>query len=193
MTTAILTGIPGSGKTTVLTKALEMLAEKDISYKHVVYGTVMFEIAKEKGLVANRDEMRKLPVKSQKEVQLEAAGKIGDLGEKENIIVDTHCTVKTPKGFIPGLPSDVLAKINPSLIIIVETDPAKIVARREKDKSRARDEETVEDLALHQNMNRAFSAAYALQSKASLKVVENREGRLDEAAKELAEVLEWSS
>lgn len=193
MVTAILTGIPGSGKTTVLNKALDLLKKKQVSYEHIVYGTVMFEIAKDKGLVANRDEMRKLPVKAQKKIQMDAAKKISDLGEKGNIIVDTHATVNTPNGFIPGLPRHVLEKINPSLILIVETSPDDIVSRRNSDKTRARDAESVDDLALHQNMNRAFAASYALLSKASVKVVENKEGRIEEAAKELAEVLEWNS
>jgi adenylate kinase len=31
----------------------------------------------------------------------------------KNVIVDTHCTVKTPKGYMPGLPAWVLKEIKP--------------------------------------------------------------------------------
>lgn len=188
-----MTGIPGSGKTTVLDKALELLKAREVSYKHVVYGTVMFDIAEKKGFVSERDAMRRLPPETQREIQRKAAKVIGKMGRRGNIIVDTHCTVKTPKGFLPGLPKEVLEDINPSQIIIIETDPAEILARRSGDASRQRDDESEADLRMHQRMNRAFAAAYSLQVNAPLKIVENRQGKLSEAAKKLAEVLDWTS
>lgn len=193
MAAVILTGIPGSGKTTVLGKALELLKERGVSYDHVVYGTVMFELAKERGLVSDRDALRSLPPETQREIQLAAAERIGRMGISGNIIVDTHCTVKTPKGFISGLPKAVLERIKPSQIVLVETDPKEIIARRTGDTSRKRDAESVADLSLHQSLNRSFAAAYALQAGASVTVVENRQGKLSEAAKKLAEVLDWKS
>ena len=67
MKLVVLTGIPGSGSTTVLNKALE-----EVDYLHLNYGDIMTEIALEKGLVENRDELRKLPAETQKEIQKEA-------------------------------------------------------------------------------------------------------------------------
>ena len=46
----VLTGIPGSGSTTVLNKALEQ-----VDYLHLNYGDIMTEIAIEEGIVDDRD------------------------------------------------------------------------------------------------------------------------------------------
>ena len=51
----VLTGIPGSGSTTVLNKALEQ-----VDYLHLNYGDIMTEIAIEEGIVDDRDALRKL-------------------------------------------------------------------------------------------------------------------------------------
>ena len=97
MKLVVLTGIPGSGSTTVLKKTLE-----EVDYLHLNYGDIMTEIAVEKGLVENRDELRKLPADTQKEIQKEAGLRIKEKSESENVIVDTHCTISTPAGFLPG-------------------------------------------------------------------------------------------
>ena len=102
----VVTGIPGVGKTTVMKKAAE-----GMDIKFVTFGTVMVEIAEETGLVKDRDDMRKLTLEQQKNLQINSAEKIANMG---NVILDTHCTVKTPKGYMPGLPEWVIKKINPT-------------------------------------------------------------------------------
>ena len=104
----VLTGIPGSGSTTVLNKALEQ-----VDYLHLNYGDIMTEIAIEEGIVDDRDALRKLPADTQKEIQRKAAIRIKEKSETENVIVDTHCTINTPAGFLPGLPKWVLEGLNP--------------------------------------------------------------------------------
>ena len=84
MKLVVLTGIPGSGSTTVLDKALE-----EVDYLHINYGDVMTEIAIEKGLVEDRDALRKLSPDVQKEIQKLAGIKIKEKSESENVIVDT--------------------------------------------------------------------------------------------------------
>ena len=64
----IVTGIPGVGKTTVMEAAAEKAAAQI-----VVYGSEMFTVASDKGLVEHRDDMRKLDPAIQKEVQMAAA------------------------------------------------------------------------------------------------------------------------
>ena len=51
----VLTGIPGSGSTTLLNKALE-----EVDYVHLNYGDIMTEIAIEEKIVDDRDALRKL-------------------------------------------------------------------------------------------------------------------------------------
>jgi adenylate kinase len=183
---AVIAGIPGAGKTTVVTKALEKVERK---YQLVTYGTVMFEIASARGLVKDRDEMRKLPQDVQKDVQKKAAEKIHDMAKKADVILDTHCTIKTPRGFISGLPLRILEKLEPDLFVLVETDPKEIIMRREGDKSRVRDAETAEDLQVHQDINRMAAASYSVISGAAIGFIQNRQGRLEMAADELAAIL----
>ncbi|HIH61977.1 MAG TPA: AAA family ATPase, partial [Methanobacteriales archaeon] len=91
MKVVVVAGIPGSGSTTVLEHALE-----DLDYINVNYGDVMLEIAQSKGLVEDRDQLRRLSPEKQKKIQKAAAKNIRERSEETNIIVDTHCTIKTP-------------------------------------------------------------------------------------------------
>ncbi len=177
----VVTGIPGVGKTTVMQKAAEGL---DITF--VTFGSVMIDIAKEMKLVKDRDEMRKLSLEQQKELQIKTAEKVGKM---KNVIVDTHCTVKTPKGYMPGLPEWVLKKLNPTAFVIVEADPQEIYNRRAKDTTRNRDPDSVEKIAEHQMMNRAAAMSYATLTGATVKIVFNHDNALDAAVKEAEPVI----
>jgi adenylate kinase len=177
----VVTGIPGVGKTTVMQKAAEGM---DIQF--VTFGTIMIDIAKKLGLVKDRDEMRKLSLDQQKELQIKTAEKVGRM---KNVILDTHCTVKTPKGYMPGLPEWVLKKLKPSAIVIVEADPQEIYNRRAKDATRSRDPDSVEKIAEHQMMNRAAAMSYATLTGATVKIVFNHDDALDAAVKEAEPVL----
>jgi adenylate kinase len=177
----VVTGIPGVGKTTVMKKAAEGM---DITF--VTFGTVMIEIAQEMKLVKDRDEMRKLTLEQQKKLQIKTAERIAKM---KNVILDTHCTVKTPKGYMPGLPEWVVKKINPAAIILVEADPEEIYNRRASDKTRNRDPDTKEQINEHQMMNRAAAMAYAALTGSTVKIVFNHDNAIDEAVKQAAPVL----
>ena len=177
----VVTGIPGVGKTTVMKRAAEGL---DMEF--VTFGTVMIDIAKEMGLVKDRDEMRKLTLEQQKELQIRSAEKVASMG---NVILDTHCTVKTPKGYMPGLPEWVLKKLKPTAIVVVEADPDEIYNRRAKDATRNRDPDSIEQIAEHQQINRAAAMAYATLTGATVKIVYNHDDAIDEAVKQAEPVV----
>ena len=177
----VVTGIPGVGKTTVMKRAAEGL---DMEF--VTFGTVMIDIAKEMGLVKDRDEMRKLTLEQQKELQIRSAEKVASMG---NVILDTHCTVKTPKGYMPGLPEWVLKKLKPTAIVVVEADPDEIYNRRAKDATRNRDPDSIEQIAEHQQINRAAAMAYATLTGATVKIVFNHDDAIDEAVKQAEPVV----
>ncbi|ENO11946.1 archaeal adenylate kinase [Thermoplasmatales archaeon SCGC AB-539-C06] len=181
MGVVVVTGIPGVGKTTVMKEAAEGL---DIQF--VTFGTVMTDIALEMNLVQDRDEMRKLTLDQQKELQIKTAEKVAKMG---NVIVDTHATVKTPKGYMPGLPEWVIKKLNPTVIVLVEADPEEIYNRRLKDITRDRDSDSKEKIAEHQQMNRAAAMAYATLSGATVKIVFNHDNAIEDAVKDAAPVL----
>jgi adenylate kinase len=177
----VVTGIPGVGKTTVMQKAAE-----GMDIKFVTFGTVMFEIAQELKLVKDRDDMRKLTLKQQKDLQIKCAEKVGSM---KNAILDTHCTVKTPKGYMPGLPEWIIKRINPTAIVLVEADPQEIFNRRANDPTRNRDPDTVEQINEHQMMNRSAAMAYAALTGATVKIVFNHDNAIDAAVKQAAPVL----
>ncbi len=180
----VLTGIPGSGSTTVLNKTLE-----EVDYLHLNYGDIMTEIALEKGLVENRDELRKLPAETQKEIQKEAGIRIKEKSESENVIVDTHCTISTPAGFLPGLPKWVLEGLNPDTFILIEANPDEILYRRLNDETRERDVEKASEIQLHQEMNRAASMAYATLTGATVKIIYNHDNHLNSTVKKMVDLL----
>lgn len=184
MKVVVIAGIPGSGSTTVLSNVL-----KELDYMHVNYGDVMLEIAKDDGLVDNRDDLRKLSPDIQKEVQKNAAQSIRDKSEQSNIIVDTHCTINTPSGFLPGLPKWVLDQLKPDMFILLEADGDEILKRRISDTTRNRDSERLKDIELHQEMNRAASMAYAVLTGATVKIIENHDNKLDDAVDEMVKTL----
>ncbi|UCD14746.1 MAG: adenylate kinase [Thermoplasmatales archaeon] len=181
MGVVVVTGIPGVGKTTVMKRAAE-----GVDIQFVTFGTVMIDIAKESGLVKDRDEMRELSLEQQKELQIQTAEKIASM---KNVIVDTHCTVKTPKGYMPGLPEWVVKRLKPTTIVVVEADPEEIYTRRAKDDTRNRDLDSKEKIAEHQQINRAAAMAYSALSGATVKIVSNHDDAIDEAVKEAIPVL----
>lgn len=178
----VVTGIPGVGKTTVMQNAAE-----GMDIKFVTFGTVMEDIAKDLDLIKDRDEMRKLTLEQQKDLQIRSAKKIADMG---NVILDTHCTIKTPKGYLPGLPEWVIKKLNPTAIVVVEADPEEIFNRRANDPTRNRDPDTKEQINEHQMINRAAAMAYAALSGSTVKIVFNHDNAIDAAVKQAAPVLE---
>ena len=177
----VVTGIPGVGKTTVMKKAAE-----GIDIQFVTFGTVMADIATKTGLVKDRDEMRKLTLEQQKELQIKTAEKVASMG---NVILDTHCTVKTPKGYMPGLPEWVIKKLKPTAIVVVEADPEEIFNRRANDPTRNRDPDTKEQIHEHQMINRSAAMAYATLSGSTVKIVFNHDNAIDAAVKQAAPVL----
>lgn len=177
----IVTGIPGVGKTTVMEAAA-----KASDLRIAVYGSVMLEVATAKGLVASRDEMRRLPADTQKAIQREAAKRIAALGD---VIVDTHCSIKTPTGYLPGLPAWVLEELRPSAIVLVEAEPREILRRRQNDPTRKRDEDTLEAIAEHQEVNRRFAAACATLTGATVHTVLNKDGGVEGALAQMMPVL----
>jgi adenylate kinase len=184
MKLVVLTGIPGSGSSTLLGKALD-----SVDYVHLNYGDIMTEIAIKDGLVEDRDSLRKLPAETQKDIQAKAAKEIKARSENDNVIVDTHCTINTPAGFLPGLPIWVLEQLQPDLFILIEANPDEIIYRRLNDDTRERDLQKASEIQLHQEMNRATSMAYATLTGATVKILRNPDNHLDVSVSKLVDVL----
>lgn len=138
----VIVGIPGVGKTTLVTKLVEILKNQNKTVTVVSFGTIMFEEAKKKG-IHDRDELRKLPMEQQQEFQRMAGETISQLNDNV-VIIDTHAFITTPSGFYPGLPEYVLKIIKPANFISVSAKPEEIYNRRMTDETRKRDKITID-------------------------------------------------
>ncbi|MHA2081320.1 MAG: adenylate kinase [Candidatus Thorarchaeota archaeon] len=186
----IVTGIPGVGKTTVINTAVEQVKEKhgeDILI--ITFGTEMYEVATKAGHVKDRDELRKLPTSIQRETQREAGVVIAGKAKSAKVIVDTHNLIQTNNGYLIGLPEWVVTAIKPKTVVLVEADSEKIASRRTGDETRARDAQAVTDIQIHQEMCRAAAVSVGTITGATVRIIRNREGLVEEAASELADTL----
>jgi adenylate kinase len=183
----IITGVPGVGKTTVINEALKNLKTEGVEYQSINFGSFMFEVAKKDNIVRDRDQMRTLDRAVQKRLQQRAAQAIAQVSG--NVLIDTHASVKTPKGYLAGLPEWVLREIMPDIIVLVETDNDQILMRRLTDETRSRDKEGSRSIAEHQEFNRSIAAAYAMMTGCTIKMITNADFLLDRSVSELTDIL----
>jgi adenylate kinase len=179
-------GIPGVGKTTVITRAAEILSQKRKA-TIVTYGTLMFDEAQKMG-VKNRDEMRRLPVEQQKRLQESAAKRIAEMND-DVVIVDTHLFISTGEGYYPGLPMRLLTIMNPTNLVMVAADPQEIADRRKNDPTRLRDEATPQAIKNDLDISKMMLASCSMLTGAPFAIVLNDNGKVDEAAAGIAKIL----
>lgn len=183
---AIVVGIPGVGKTTVITRAADLLSKKR-NATIVTYGTLMFEEAQKLG-VKDRDEMRRLPVEKQRQLQESAARRIAEM-KNDIVIVDTHLFISTDEGYYPGLPMRLITIMNPTNLIMVAADPNQISDRRKNDPTRKRDEASAEAIKNDLDISKMMLASCSVITGAPFAVVLNDDGKVDEAAEGIARIL----
>lgn len=180
----ILMGIPGAGKTTVLTEALKGAQ----GWRVINWGDRMVELAKAQGLVQARDEMRKLPVDKQAKLQEDVADSLAR--EKGKWILDTHCSINTPTGYFPGLPFKLLGRLKVDRFVLVESPVENILRRRSADATRQRDAQPRALLEEQLFVNKALVCAYAAFAAAPISFVSNEDGKLADAAATLRNLLD---
>jgi len=190
----VITGIPGVGKTTVLNLLEEEARKRNVNLMVANYGTYMVNTAVKTGLVGDRDQLRKLPLRDQLQLQVQAAEAIIDdatkkLGNDGFLVIDTHSTVKTVVGYWPGLPSHVLDVFKPDLIVLIEADPEIIWERQRRDATRKRDFGGVEDIKEFIWFARASAVASAVRYASAVSIVENPEGAPEKAVDEILRLL----
>jgi adenylate kinase len=183
---AIIVGIPGVGKTTVITRAAELLNQK---YKTtvVVFGTVMFEEAKKKGL-SSRDEMRRMPVEDQRRLQEMAAQRIANMKD-DIVLIDTHLFINTAEGYYPGLPMRLLNIMKPTNLVMVAADAKEIAGRRKADQTRQRDIVSAENIQKELDISRVMVASCSILTGAPFAIIMNGDGGVEEAAANIATTL----
>ena len=176
----VIVGIPGVGKTSLVTKIAELIKQKNKTVSVHSYGTIMFEEAKKIG-IKNRDELRTLPIEKQKQLQKIAAETISNLSD-DVIFIDTHAFISTKAGFYPGLPNYVIQIIQPTNFIAISASPDEIHDRRMKDGTRDRDPISIEDIKKELAVQDAMLSSCSVFSGSPMKVIFNHEGKIEEAA-----------
>ena len=183
----VIVGIPGVGKTSLVTRIVELLnGEKHCASVHS-YGTVMMNEA-EKTDISDRDNLRHLPVSQQKELQKQAATKISELTD-DVVFIDTHAFISTKEGFYPGLPYHVIQTLEPTHLIAISARPEEIYNRRMKDDSRNRDKISIEAIKKELAVQDAMLSSCSVLSGSPMKVILNNEGKIDEAAQNVIDAI----
>ncbi|MCE4617769.1 MAG: adenylate kinase [Desulfurococcales archaeon] len=190
----VVTGIPGVGKTTVLTLLEEEARKRNVNLMIANYGTYMVNTAIKIGLVDDRDQLRKLPLRNQLELQVKAAESIISdaserLDERGYLIIDTHSVVKTVIGYWPGLPNHVLDVFKPDLIVLIEAQPEVIWERQRRDTTRKRNFGGVEDIKELIWFARSSAMASAVRYASAVAIVENPEGNPDKAVEDILRLM----
>ena len=160
--------------------------------KLVTFGSLMFEAARSLRWVKDRDEMRKMPVEKQKRLQRMAATRVARM-KGEAILLDTHLFIRTPEGFWPGLPFEVVRAMKPTHLVLVIATPEEIAKRRMADPTRARDEVTVEGLREELDIARSFLTVSSTLTGAPMLIVRNEQGKAEEVSKSLIRMLEQAA
>ena len=183
----VIVGIPGVGKTSLVTRIVELLnGDKQRASVHS-YGSVMMNEA-ENNDISDRDNLRHLPVAQQKELQKQAAKKISELTD-DVVFIDTHAFISTKEGFYPGLPNHVIQVLEPTHLIAISARPEEIYNRRMKDDTRNRDKISIEAIKKELAVQDAMLSSCSVLSGSPMKVILNNEGKIDEAAQNVIEAI----
>lgn len=173
----ILTGIPGSGKSTVLQEAVRLFPGIQV----INYGDAMLKEASLHKI--DKDSLRKLPLHEQQKIGIEAAEKIA-MNMPQLACIDTHAMIKTPFGYCPGIPEAVFRILKPNVIGMIECPASLIYARRKLDMTRNRDNESIEQIDYHQEISRSFLLSCVAFSGALFVPIKNQ-GAASDGAKQL--------
>ena len=183
----IVVGIPGVGKTTVITKTKDILLQSGYNTTVVVFGSVMLSEAKKMG-IGDRDQIRKLSLSGQQNLQNLAADYICSVKE-DLVIVDTHLFIRTSSGFFPGIPQNVIQKLKPRNLILITATPEEILARRAKDESRNRDMVSIEEIKKELGLAISMISTISILSGSAFEIVDNHQGSSEDTASFIAKIL----
>lgn len=171
----VISAVKGAGKTTTI----KFITEKRNDIEVVRVGDYFEKYYKEKGL--KRDEgdkgvSREEHARIQEEIFDQIAKKIKDY---RHVIIDTNLFFSKSEGYFPGLPYNVLTKINPDVIVVMEYRPEDILERRKKDIQKLGRERsaslTIEGIRKEQEIQRMYAFAYSALTGCAVKILERYE------------------
>ncbi len=187
----IIVGIPGVGKSTVITNILNTLSNSGVDVTMAEFGSLMFEQAKLLS-ISNRDDLRKLSLERQRSLQDMTANYIFSL-ENDIVIVDTHLFINTPQGYYPGIPSKLLNILNPSYLVLLVASPNEILERRKTDTTRQRDLISLDDISNELDISKIMIASSSIFSGCPFSIIQNNNGQLEGATNKICKMITYSN
>jgi adenylate kinase len=189
--TVIIVGVPGVGKSTIISNATATLGKKGTTLNTVVFGSVMFEEAKKLG-INDRDQIRKQTIDVQQRLQNMTADHISSLNDSI-VLVDTHLFIKTQSGYYPGLPMSLILKLNPERLILITANSEEILNRRKNDSSRTRDMISDDEIKMDIEVSLSMISSLSILTGAPFEIIYNHDNMIDSATSLLVELLKKSS
>ncbi len=188
--TMVVAGIPGIGKTTVCDLVRKLAKDSGLEVTVLNYGTVTVETLQNSGEALGRDLLRMADMDFQRKLQRDVAEIISDRMRQLRglTIIDTHMAIRTPSGYLPGMPSHVVQLLKPDMLVLIEAEPGEVSSRRMRDASRKRDDSKEEIVKEELLVSRLMAGADAVLTGAPLKIIVNAEGRPEEAAEEILKI-----
>lgn len=188
--TVIIVGVPGVGKSTIISNAIATLLKKGTTLNTVVFGSVMFEEAKKLG-INDRDQIRKQTIDVQQRLQNITADHISSLNDSI-VVVDTHLFIKTQSGYYPGLPMSLILKLNPERLILITANSEEILNRRKNDSTRTRDLISDDEIKRDIEVSLSMISSLSILTGAPFEIIYNHDNMIDSATSLLVELLEKS-
>jgi adenylate kinase len=184
---AVILGIPGVGKTTIISEVENILQKRGVEAETVVFGSLMFEEAKNSG-IKTRDDMRKLPIEDQRNLQNGAATRIAEI-RKRIVIIDTHLFVRVCEWYYPGIPANVTNIIRPTHLILIIANPQEILIRRQSDTARHRDLSTETEIQHEVDVSKTMIISSASMTSAPFTILENQKDQSTKVAQDIVRLL----
>ena len=183
----VVVGIPGVGKTTIVSNVKNILDEKGIKTILAEFGKIMLEEAKKLD-IESRDEIRRLSIHEQKKLQALAADRITQINA-DVVVIDTHLFISTKEGYYPGLPFDLLHNLKPTNLILITANPEEIYHRRQNDSSRDRDIVSIDSIKNDIDVSKMLISCCSIVSGAPFKVFTNHENSITECTQKMVSLI----
>lgn len=168
-----------------------MLEKKGINTILAEFGRIMLEEANKLN-IKNRDEIRKISITEQKNLQKITAERISQLNS-EIVLIDTHLFINTSEGYYPGIPMDLLTSLKPTNLILIIANPEEIYHRRQNDASRDRDIISIDSIQNDLDMSKMLISCCSVISGAPFRILANHENSLDSCIQKMISLILSSS
>ena len=161
----MIVGIPGVGKSTVITNVFNLLSQEGIDTKIAEFGKIMFEQAKLLS-INNRDQLRKLSIEQQRSLQEMTANYINSLGN--DVVINI---------------------INPSHLILITAKSEEIHKRRTDDNSRQRDLISIDRISDDLRLSESMISSSSIISGCPFYIIQNNTNEIEKATDDICEVI----